>query len=89
MDTARGEPMVYSLREKLMERGEQCPGKGGGRALEDCPRADSHFVVLPWEELEPEARVSFLSNESICKRAEVDLARMVKEGSCDESPEFG
>ena len=87
--------MVNSSREKLMERGEQCPGKGGGRALEACPRADPHVGVLPWKELEPGARVSFLSNEngtsfvSLCKRAEVDLARMFKEGSCDESPEFG
>ena len=55
--------MVNSLREKLMERGEKCPGKGGGRALEAWPRADPPFGVLPWKELEPEARVSFVSNE--------------------------
>ena len=95
MDTARGEPIVNSLRGKLMERGEQCPGKGGGRALEAEPRADPPLGVLPWKALEPEARVSTLSNEIdtpiviMCKRAEFDLARMFKEGSCDESPVFG
>ena len=61
-----------------MERGEQCPDKGGGRALEAEPRADPPLGVLPLVALEPEARVSTLSNEidyyfvNICERAEID-----------------
>ena len=84
MDTARGEPIVNSLRGKLMERGEQCPGKGGGWALEAEPRADPPLGVLPWIALEPEARVSTLSNENDnsfvipYKRAKFNVARMFK-----------
>ena len=54
-----------------MERGEQCPLRVGGRALPEAePRADPPLA------LEPEARVSILSNEidmsfvNLCERAE-------------------
>ena len=64
--------MVNSLREERMERGEQFPLRGGGRALEAEPRADPPLA------LEPEARGSALSNEidtlfvNICERAGFD-----------------
>ena len=57
-------------RGPLMERGEQRPDKGGGRAPEAEPRADPPLA------LEPEARVSTLSNKidssfvNLCERAE-------------------
>ena len=64
--------MMNDWRGLLMERGEQRPDMGGGRAPEAEPRADPPLA------LEPEARVSTLLNEIdslfaiLCERAEFD-----------------
>ena len=58
MAVGRGELILNSVGGiERRERGEHCP-RGGGRALEAEPRADPPLA------LEPEARVSTLSNEN-------------------------